>query len=85
MLREGHAWAYRRYMQDAKYCDIEQEARGKEARAMGAAGQRLGLSTRVALSQERRDPQPADPVPETRENCVAVLGKAGKGNYEPPR
>src|SRR5688572_22288806 len=26
MLREGHAWAYRRYMPDAKYCDIEQEA-----------------------------------------------------------
>ena len=27
MLRDGHAWAYRRYMKDPKFCDIEAEAR----------------------------------------------------------
>ena len=29
MLAQGHAWAYRRYMRDAKFCDLEQEARAR--------------------------------------------------------
>ena len=59
MLRQGHAWAYRRYMKDPKFCDMEQEARVEEVRPVGAAGERLGLSARVALPQERRDPRAA--------------------------
>src|SRR5688572_12115561 len=30
MLREGHAWAYRRYMKDPEFCDLEQEARARK-------------------------------------------------------
>src|SRR5215831_1331285 len=30
MLKQGHAWAYRFYMKDAKFCDMEQEARSKK-------------------------------------------------------
>jgi micrococcal nuclease len=85
MLREGHAWAYRRYMKDPKFCDIEQEARSK----------RLGLwaqpvddwvyppEWRFVRNGEIRV-LPA-PYAETRETCVAVLGLAGAATYEPPK
>ena len=46
-------------MKDPKFCDMEQEARVEEVRPVGAAGERLGLSARVALPQERRDPHAA--------------------------
>jgi endonuclease YncB( thermonuclease family) len=85
MLREGHGWAYRRYMRDAKFCDLEAEARD----------QKLGLwaqpvsdwvyppEWRLLKNGEIR----ALPTPyaETREKCVAVLGLAGAATYEPPR
>jgi micrococcal nuclease len=84
MLRLGHAWAYRRYMKDPKFCDIEQEARS----------QKLGLwaqpvsdwvyppEWRFLKNGEIR----ALPVPyeETREKCLAVLGMAGAATYTPP-
>lgn len=81
MLREGHAWAYRRYMREARFCDLEAEARDK----------RLGLwaqpvsewvyppEWRFLKNGEIR----ALPLPyeETREKCVAVLGLAGAATY----
>jgi endonuclease YncB( thermonuclease family) len=85
MLREGHAWAYRRYMRDAKFCDIEAEARD----------QKLGLwaqpvsdwvyppEWRFLKNGEIRTLP--TPYVETREKCVAVLGLAGAATYEPPR
>jgi micrococcal nuclease len=85
LLREGHAWAYRRYMQDAKYCDMEQEARSKK---LGLWAQPVSdwvypPEWRFLKNGEIRT-LPA-PYEETRATCVAVLGKAGKGVYEPPR
>ena len=29
MLRQRHAWAFRRYMKDPKFCDLEEEARSR--------------------------------------------------------
>jgi endonuclease YncB( thermonuclease family) len=81
MLREGHAWAYRRYMRDAKFCDFEAEARDKK---LGLWAQPVSdwvypPEWRFLKNGEIR----ALPVPyeETREKCVAVLGLAGAATY----
>jgi endonuclease YncB( thermonuclease family) len=85
MLREGHAWAYRRYMKDPKFCDIEQEARAKK---LGLWAQPVSdwvypPEWRFLKNGEIR----ALPTPyeETRDRCVAVLNLAGAATYEPPR
>ncbi len=81
MIREGHAWAYRRYMKDPRYCDLE----------AGARDQKLGLwaqpvkdwvyppEWRFLKNGEIR----ALPVPyeETRARCVEVLSLAGAATY----
>jgi len=85
MLREGHAWAYRRYMPDAKYCDIEQEARAKKS---GLWAQPVSDWVYPPEWRYRKDGDiRALPVPyeETREHCLAVFALAGKGTYEPPK
>jgi endonuclease YncB( thermonuclease family) len=85
LLSQGHAWAYRRYMRDARFCELEAAARD----------QKLGLWSqpvsdwvyppewRFLKNGEIRS-LPA-PYPESLEKCLEVLGKAGKGTYEPPR
>jgi endonuclease YncB( thermonuclease family) len=85
MLRDGQAWAYRRYMKDPKFCDLEQEARSKK---LGLWAQPVSdwvypPEWRFLKNGEIR----ALPTPyeETRETCVAVLGLAGAATYEPPK
>ncbi len=81
MLRDGHAWAYRRYMRDAKFCDLEAEARDKK---LGLWAQPV---TEWVYPPEWRFLKNGEirtlPVPyeETREKCVAVLGLAGAATY----
>jgi len=81
MLREGHAWAYRRYMREARFCDLEAQARD----------QKLGLWAQPVsdwvyppewrfLKNGEIRALPA-PYEETREKCVAVLGLAGAATY----
>jgi len=84
MLRQGHAWAYRRYMKEPRFCDLEQEARSKK---LGLWAQPVSdwvypPEWRFLKNGEIR----ALPVPyeETREKCVAVLGLAGAATYTPP-
>jgi micrococcal nuclease len=85
MLREGHAWAYRRYMPNANYCDLENEARVKKS---GLWAQPVND---WVYPPEWRYLKDGDirtlPVPyeETREKCLAVYGLAGKGTYAPPK
>jgi len=81
MLREGHAWAYRRYMREAKFCDLEAEARDKK---VGLWAQPVSEwiyppEWRFLKNGEIRT-LPA-PYEETREKCVAVLGLAGAATY----
>ena len=84
MLRQGHAWAYRRYMKDPKYCDIEQEARSKKSGlwAQPVSDWVYPPEWRFLKNGEIR----VLPVPyeETRERCVAVLNLAGAATYTPP-
>jgi micrococcal nuclease len=85
MLSAGHAWAYRRYMRETRFCDLEAAARD----------QKLGLWAQPVsdwvyppewrfLKNGEIRALPA-PVAETRDNCVAVLKLAGAATYEPPR
>lgn len=81
MLREGHAWAYRRYMRDAKFCDLEAEARDKK---LGLWAQPVSdwvypPEWRFLKNGEIRELP--TPYAETREKCVAVLGLAGAATY----
>lgn len=84
MLREGHAWAYRRYMRDARFCDLEAEARDAKRGlwAQPVSEWVYPPEWRFVKNGEIR----ALPVPyaETREKCVAVLGLAGAATYTPP-
>jgi micrococcal nuclease len=84
MLRQGHAWAYRRYMKDPKFCDLEQEARSKKSGlwAQPVSDWVYPPEWRFLKNGEIR----ALPTPyeETREKCVAVLGMAGAATYTPP-
>jgi micrococcal nuclease len=81
LLRDGHAWAYRRYMRDPKFCDIEAEAR--DARrglwAQPVSDWVYPPEWRFVKNGEIR----VLPVPyaETRETCIAVLGLAGAATY----
>jgi endonuclease YncB( thermonuclease family) len=81
MLRDGHAWAYRRYLPDARFCDVEAEARdakrGLWARPVGDWV--YPPEWRFLKNGEIR----ALPTPysETRETCAAVLGRAGAATY----
>ncbi|MEO8016899.1 MAG: thermonuclease family protein [Pseudomonadota bacterium] len=85
MLREGHAWAYRRYMRETRFCDIEAEARDKK---LGLWAQPVSdwvypPEWRFLKNGEIRTLP--TPYAETREKCVAVLGLSGAATYEPPR
>jgi micrococcal nuclease len=85
MLRQGHAWAFRRYMKDPKFCDLEQEARSKK---LGLWAQPVSdwiypPEWRYLKNGEIR--VLPTPYVETREKCIAVLNLAGAGTYEPPK
>jgi endonuclease YncB( thermonuclease family) len=81
MLRDGHAWAYRRYMKDPKFCDIEADARDHKRGlwAQPVSDWIYPPEWRFLKNGEIR----TLPVPyvETREKCVAVLGLAGAATY----
>ena len=62
MLRDGHAWAYRRYMKDPQVLRSRAGSARTQGGPVGAAGERLGVSTGVALPQGRRDPRAAHAV-----------------------
>lgn len=84
LLRQGHAWALRRYMRDPAFCDLEAEAREKK----------LGLWARPVADwiyppewrffkngEIRTLPTP---YVESREKCLEVLKQAGAATYTPP-
>jgi micrococcal nuclease len=81
LLREGHAWAYRRYMRDPRFCDIEAEARDAKRGlwAQPVSDWVYPPEWRFVRNGEIRA-LPA-PYAETRETCVAVLGLAGAATY----
>jgi micrococcal nuclease len=85
MLRQGHAWAYRRYMKDPKFCDLEQEARSNQRGlwAQPVSDWVYPPEWRFLKNGEIRT-LPA-PYAETRATCVAVLRLAGGATYEPPK
>lgn len=84
MLRQGHAWALRRYMRDPRFCDLEAEARDRK---LGLWAQPVSEwiyppEWRFLKNGEIR----TLPVPyaETREKCLEVLEQAGAATYTPP-
>lgn len=84
LLRQGHAWALRRYMREPRYCDLEAEARD----------QKLGLWAQPVSDwvypPEWRYLKNGEirvlptPYAETREKCLEVLKLAGAATYTPP-
>ena len=84
MLRQGHAWALRRYMRDPRFCDLEAEARDRKLGlwAQPVADWIYPPEWRYLQNGEIRT-LPA-PYAETREKCLEVLKKAGAATYTPP-
>jgi micrococcal nuclease len=85
LLSEGHVWAYRRYMRDARFCELEAAARDRKLGlwALPVSDWVYPPEWRFLKNGEIRS-LPA-PYAETLEKCVAVLKLAGAGTYEPPR
>jgi micrococcal nuclease len=85
LLSEGHVWAYRRYMRDARFCELEAAARDRKLGlwALPVSDWVYPPEWRFLKNGEIRS-LPAAYV-ETLEKCVAVLKLAGAGTYEPPR
>jgi endonuclease YncB( thermonuclease family) len=84
MLGQGHAWAYRRYMASARFCDLEAAARDQKLGlwAQPVANWVYPPEWRFLKNGEIRSlPTPYE---ETREKCVEVLKRAGAGTYTPP-
>lgn len=84
MLREGHAWALRRYMREPRFCDLEAAARDRK---LGLWAQPVSdwiypPEWRYLKNGEIRT-LPA-PYAETREKCLEVLELAGAATYTPP-
>jgi endonuclease YncB( thermonuclease family) len=84
MLREGHAWAYRRYMRETRFCDIEADARDHKRGlwAQPVSSWIYPPEWRLLKNGEIRNLP--TPYPETREKCVEVLKQAGAATYSPP-
>jgi micrococcal nuclease len=85
LLNEGHVWAYRRYMSDARFCELEAAARDRKLGlwALPVSGWVYPPEWRFLKNGEIRS-LPA-PYAETLQSCLLVLGRAGAGTYEPPR
>jgi micrococcal nuclease len=85
LLSEGHAWAYRRYMREPRYCELEAAARTRKAGlwARPVSDWIYPPEWRFLKNGEIRTLPAA--YPETLEKCLAVLALAGAGTYEPPR
>jgi endonuclease YncB( thermonuclease family) len=84
LLRQGHAWALRRYMREPRYCDLEAEARDRK---LGLWAQPV---TNWVYPPEWRFLKNGEiralptPYAETREKCLEVLKLAGAATYTPP-
>lgn len=72
LVRQGHAWAYRRFASDRRYCEWEEEAR--------SAGRGLWAGSRPLVApwdwrRTRRDPEfnPKDRSAETLADCLGAL------------
>jgi endonuclease YncB( thermonuclease family) len=76
MVKEGHAWTYRRYADDPAYCRHE-----KAARDQGRGLWALPVELRPAPWEWRRGKRPVerftDYSNETVAACVAALGRKG--------
>jgi micrococcal nuclease len=84
MLRQGHAWALRRYMREPRFCDIEAEARDQKRGlwAQPVSDWVYPSEWRSFRNGEIRTlPQP---YAETKERCLEVLKTAGSATYTPP-
>lgn len=85
LLTDGHAWAYRRYMPDAKFCEIEAAARTRKAGLWARPVSDWVYPPEWRLLKNGEIRTLPTPYPETLEKCLSVLALAGAGTYEPPR
>lgn len=75
LVRQGHAWVYRQYARDSRYCEAEIAARSERRGvwARPATEQRAPWEWRAA--RENRRVRYSDYSGETLERCVAALGR----------
>jgi len=73
LVRQGHAWAYRQYAEDPRYCEAEIAARAGKRGVWAAAEQHAPWKWR-AVKRDRRVGY-SDYSGESLERCVAALGK----------
>jgi micrococcal nuclease len=72
LIRRGHAWAYRRYTSDRRYCEWEEEAR---AAGLGVWAGGKPLVAPWDWRRSQRDPRfrPQDRSEETLATCLGAL------------
>jgi endonuclease YncB( thermonuclease family) len=74
LLREGHAWAYRFYTNDPRFCEWEGEARSAQRGLWGLPKKRIAPWD---WRKRERDPRfkPHDYSNESIDRCIAELGQ----------
>ena len=75
MVKQGHAWAFRRYLKDRRYCSWEAEARsaGSGLWSLPKSRWQAPWEWRAVKRKQRRGF--SDYSEETVANCVAAIGK----------
>ena len=84
LLRQGHAWALRRYMREPRYCDLEAQARDQKLGLWAQPVSDWVYPPEWRLLQNGEIRTLPVPYAETREKCLEVLKLAGAGTYAPP-
>jgi endonuclease YncB( thermonuclease family) len=84
MLRQGHAWALRRYMREPRFCELEAEARDQKLGLWAQPVSDWVYPPEWRLLKNGEIRVLPTPYAETREKCLEVLKLAGSGTYSPP-
>jgi micrococcal nuclease len=84
LLRQGHAWALRRYMREPRFCDLEAAARGEKLGLWAQPVTDWVYPPEWRLLKNGEIRTLPTPYPETREKCLEVLKLAGAATYTPP-
>lgn len=75
LVKQGHAWAYRRYAKDGDYCVWEQAARSLRRGLWSQPSTEWVYPSEWRKARRNELDAPTDYSGETAANCMAVMGK----------
>jgi len=80
MVRQGHAWAYRQYLDDKDYCTWEGSARSSKRGLWALPGNERHAPWEWRSVKRGQASGYTDYTRETVENCIAVMGQTASAS-----